>query len=110
VELVEAVGQVTAAAITAPEVVPGFLRASMDGCAVAARDTFGASAGAPQYLEVKGEVAMGAAFQSPVQPGEVRRAPTGAMLHLIVAETKSNGLPSHTSSPSPEKIRSEKAN
>jgi molybdopterin molybdotransferase len=80
VDLAQAGGRITAVAITAPEDVPSFLRASMDGYAVAARDTFGASVGAPQYLEVKGEVAMGAAAQGKVQPGEVLRVPTGAML------------------------------
>ena len=52
----------------------------MDGYAVRARDTFGASVGAPQYLEIKGEVAMGAAPERGVGPGEVLRVPTGAML------------------------------
>ncbi len=61
VELAGAVGRVLAGPVPAPEAVPGFLRATMDGYAVAARDTFGASVGAPQYLEIKGEVAMGVA-------------------------------------------------
>ena len=59
VELAGAVGRVLAEPVAASEAVPGFLRATMDGYAVAARDTFGASVGAPQYLEIKGEVAMG---------------------------------------------------
>ena len=62
------------------EAVPGFLRATMDGYAVRARDTFGASVGAPQYLEIKGEVPMGAAPERGVAPGEAWRVPTGAML------------------------------
>lgn len=80
VSLAAPVGRVLAATITAPEAVPGFLRSAMDGHALAARDTFGASVGAPQYLEIKGEVAMGAAPERSVQPGEVLRVPTGAML------------------------------
>ena len=59
VELAGAVGRVLAGQVNASEAVPGFLRATMDGYAVRARDTFGASVGAPQYLEIKGEVAMG---------------------------------------------------
>ena len=47
VELAEAGGRVLAAPILAPEEVPGFLRATMDGYAVRARDTFGSGAGAP---------------------------------------------------------------
>ena len=80
VELAAAVGRVPAGPVAAPEDVPSFLRASMDGYAVRARDTFGASVGAPQYLEIKGEVAMGAAPKQDVAPGEALRVPTGAML------------------------------
>ncbi len=80
VDLSAAVSRVLAKAVAAPEDVPGFLRASMDGYAVAARDTFGASVGAPQYLEIKGEVAMGAAPARHVAPGEALRVPTGGML------------------------------
>jgi len=80
VDLAAAVGRVLAGPVSAPEDVPGFLRATMDGYAVAARDTFGASVGAPQYLEIKGEVPMGAAPARSVAPGEVLRVPTGGML------------------------------
>ncbi len=82
VDLAEAVGRVLARPVAASEAVPGFLRATMDGYAVAARDTFGASVGAPQYLEIKGEVAMGVAPERGLGPGEVLRAPTGAMLPI----------------------------
>ena len=80
VELAEAGGRVLAAPISAPEAVPGFLRATMDGYAVRARDTFGAGAGAPQYLEIKGEVPMGVAPTRGVGGGETLRVATGAML------------------------------
>ncbi len=78
--LAEAFGRVLAAPITAPEDVPGFLRATMDGYAVRAPDTFGASVGAPQYLEIKGEVPMGVASGRGVANGETLRVATGAML------------------------------
>ena len=80
VELAEAGGRVLAAPISAPEAVPGFLRATMDGYAVRARDSFGAGAGAPQYLEIKGEVPMGVAPSRGVGGGETLRVATGAML------------------------------
>jgi molybdopterin molybdotransferase len=80
VDLAGALGRVLAAAVPAPEDVPAFLRASMDGYGVRAQDTFGASVGAPQYLEIKGEVPMGVAPPRPVSPGEALRVPTGAML------------------------------
>jgi molybdopterin molybdotransferase len=79
-DLAEAWGRVLAAPITAPEEVPGFLRATMDGYAVRARDTFGAGVGAPQYLEIKGEVPMGVAPDRGVGGGETLRVATGAML------------------------------
>jgi molybdopterin molybdotransferase len=80
VELADAGGRVLAATIAAPEDVPGFLRATMDGYAVRAQDTFGASVGAPQYVDIKGEVPMGVAPTRSVAPGETLRVPTGAML------------------------------
>jgi molybdopterin molybdotransferase len=80
VELAEAGGRVLAAPISAPEAVPGFLRATMDGYAVRARDSFGAGAGSPQYLEIKGEVPMGVAPARGVGGGETLRVATGAML------------------------------
>lgn len=79
-DLLDAAGRVAAASITAPEPVPPFPRTTMDGYAVRAQDTFGASPGLPQYLSIKGEVAMGAAPEQPVGPGEALRLPTGAML------------------------------
>jgi molybdopterin molybdotransferase len=80
VELAAAGGRVLAAPIQAPEDVPGFLRATMDGYAVRARDTFGASVGAPQYLEITGEVPMGVASSRAAGSGETLRVATGAML------------------------------
>ena len=80
VDLPAALDRVLAAALPAPENVPAFPRSSMDGYAVRAADTFGASVAAPQYLEIKGEVPMGAAPARPVGVGETLRVPTGAML------------------------------
>jgi molybdopterin molybdotransferase len=80
VDLAAAGGRVLAAPIRAPEDVPGFLRATMDGYAVRAQDTFGASVGAPQYLEIKGEVPMGVAPSRGIASGETLRVATGAML------------------------------
>ncbi|MCL4502989.1 MAG: molybdopterin molybdotransferase MoeA [Deltaproteobacteria bacterium] len=80
VVLSAAIGRVLAGPVSAPEDVPGFLRATMDGYAVAARGTFGASVGTPQYLEIRGEVPMGLAPEQGIGSGEVLRVPTGAML------------------------------
>jgi molybdopterin molybdotransferase len=80
VELSGASGRVLAAAVPAPEGVPAFRRATMDGYAVRAQDTFGASPGQPAYLQIMGEVAMGAVPALRVGPGEALRLATGAML------------------------------
>jgi molybdopterin molybdotransferase len=52
----------------------------MDGYAVRAGDTFGANPGLPQYLEIKGSVAMGKVPLGVVGPGEAWRIATGGML------------------------------
>lgn len=80
VGLLDAAGRILAEALAAPEDVPPFPRAAMDGYAVRAQDTFGASPGLPQYLEIKGDVAMGEAPSRAVGPGEALRLPTGGML------------------------------
>ncbi|MBM4273070.1 MAG: molybdopterin molybdotransferase MoeA [Deltaproteobacteria bacterium] len=80
VELLAALGRTPAHNVIAPEAAPGFPRATMDGYAVRARDTFGASAGAPAYLHIVGEAPMGAAPERAIGPEEAMRAPTGAML------------------------------
>jgi molybdopterin molybdotransferase len=80
IDLAAALGRILAAPLAAPEDVPGFLRSTMDGYAVRAKDTFGASVGAPQYLDIKGEVPMGVAPELGIANGETLRVPTGAML------------------------------
>jgi molybdopterin molybdotransferase len=80
VGLLDAAGRVPAAPLAAPAPVPAFPRATMDGYAVRAQDTFGASPGLPQYLEITGEVVMGAVPDRPVGPGQALRLPTGGML------------------------------
>lgn len=66
--------------IRADENVPGFSRSIMDGFAVRAVDTFGASDGLPAYLDVAGEVLMGQGVHDSVKPGQAWRIPTGGML------------------------------
>src|SRR5947207_2961467 len=52
----------------------------MDGFAVRAADTYGASEGLPACLTVCGEVPMGRAASLQVRPGEAARVHTGGML------------------------------
>ena len=69
-----------AAPVLAPHDLPGFARSTVDGYAVRAADTYGASEGLPSYLEVAGEVAMGAAARVDVSAGGAVAVPTGAVL------------------------------
>jgi len=73
-------GRVLAEDVKSPIDLPGFDRAIMDGFAVRARDTFGASPGAPAYLRLAGEVKMGEAASVKVSPGEAVRVSTGSMM------------------------------
>lgn len=76
----EALGRVVAAEVVAPEDLPGFHRSSMDGYAVRAEDTFGASEGLPAYLEMTGEVMMGESSPAAVGLQEASRISTGGVL------------------------------
>ncbi len=80
IKLSDALGRVLAEDIVAPADIPGFNRATMDGFAVRAATTFGASEGSPAYLEVVGSVAMGKAPDFTVGPGQAARIATGGML------------------------------
>ena len=61
VGLHDALGRITAAPLISPEDSPAFARSAMDGYAVRAADTYGASEGLPAFLTVHGEVPMGSA-------------------------------------------------
>lgn len=78
--LEQAAGRVLSRDITSPEDLPGFYRSSMDGYAVKAKDTFGATESLPALLEVSGEVVMGQTPGATVGPGQAVKIPTGGML------------------------------
>ena len=75
-----ALGRVPAESITAPHALPGFARATVDGFAVRAADTYGASEGLPSYLDLAGEARMGRPPEHEVQPGTAVAIATGAPL------------------------------
>jgi molybdopterin molybdotransferase len=60
--------------------LPHFHRAAMDGYAVKAKDTFGASQSLPAYLKLAGVVEMGKEAAQPVATGEAIRISTGGMM------------------------------
>jgi molybdopterin molybdotransferase len=60
--------------------LPHFHRAAMDGYAVRARDTFGASQSLPAYLKLAGVVEMGKEAVQSLAPGTAIRISTGGMM------------------------------
>src|SRR6202041_2720935 len=78
VPLRQAAGRVLAASVVSDVDVPGFDRAMMDGYAVDADSTEGASAYTPLQLNVVGESMPGCPFDGAVRTGEAVRIMTGA--------------------------------
>ncbi|WP_326835150.1 gephyrin-like molybdotransferase Glp [Amycolatopsis rhabdoformis] len=80
VPLSAALHRVPAAAIPAPHDLPGFAKSTVDGFAVRAADTYGASEGLPSYLDLLGAVRMGTAPTVAVRAGGCVAMPTGGVL------------------------------
>jgi molybdopterin molybdotransferase len=80
VALESALGRIPATPVTAPAPLPGFARSTVDGYAVRAADTYGASEGLPSYLDVRGAVRMGRAPDVEVDAGGAVEIPTGGAL------------------------------
>jgi len=73
-------GRVLAADFGAEVDLPGFRRSTMDGYAVCASSTFGASDSAPALSSVVGAVEMGMSADLSVKPGQAVRLLTGGMV------------------------------
>lgn len=73
-------GRILASALVSDSDLPDFPRSTMDGYAVSASSTFGASDGSPAWLTIAGSVAMGEAPTFTVGPGQAARIATGGML------------------------------
>ncbi|MGI6649146.1 MAG: gephyrin-like molybdotransferase Glp [Bacillota bacterium] len=78
--LAQTLGRRVSKVIRAEEDVPSFDRSTVDGLAVKASDTFGASEGLPAYLEVVGEILMGQPATQELKSGQAIRIATGGML------------------------------
>jgi molybdopterin molybdotransferase len=76
----EASGRVLAKPVAAAVDLPHFDRANMDGFAVKAADTFGASMSTPAYLKILGTVEMGRTARKKLTKGTSMRVATGAMM------------------------------
>jgi molybdopterin molybdotransferase len=80
IEMSQALGRVTAFPVPAPHALPSFTRSTVDGYAVQAASTFGASESLPAYLEVAGEVPMGASPTLALKKTTCALIHTGGML------------------------------
>ncbi|TWF79080.1 molybdopterin molybdotransferase [Pseudonocardia hierapolitana] len=80
VPLADALHRVPAGAVPATGPLPGFARSTVDGYAVRAADTYGASESLPSYLDLLGAVRMGEAPTVAVRPGGAVGMPTGGVL------------------------------
>lgn len=80
ISVVHALNRVLAEDILAPQPLPDFERSTVDGYAVRAQDTFGASDSLPAYLTLIGEVPMGAAPAFEIGAGQCALIHTGGML------------------------------
>jgi molybdopterin molybdotransferase len=76
----DALDRVLSEDVSSPGDLPTFPRSTMDGFAVRAADTFGATEGLPAYLDLVGEVLMGHAPAVSLGLGQAARIATGGML------------------------------
>ena len=77
---VEASGRILAQEIVAPQNVPNFDRSAMDGFALDAESTFGASSYNSLTFRVVGQITPGETFDGTIQPGETLRIMTGSSI------------------------------
>ncbi|MBX3049940.1 MAG: molybdopterin molybdotransferase MoeA [Caldilineaceae bacterium] len=76
----DALDRVLAAPLASPQDLPEFARSTVDGYAVNAADTYGASSSLPAFLTIIGEVAMGRTSDLQLGVGEAALVHTGGMV------------------------------
>jgi molybdopterin molybdotransferase len=97
VTVADAFGRVVAVDVVATEAIPPFANSGMDGYAVRALDTAGASADTPVRLPVVDELPAGHAPTRALAPGEAIRIMTGAVFPdgadavVMVEQTRRDG-------------------
>jgi molybdopterin molybdotransferase len=78
--LEESYGYILSGDIVSTEDLPSFSRTTVDGFAVNAADTYGATESMPAYLNIKGEIKMGDRPRVVLNKGEAAKISTGGML------------------------------
>ncbi|CAG1012865.1 molybdopterin molybdotransferase [Anaerolineales bacterium] len=108
VDTIHALGRFTAADVFAPHPLPEFPRTTVDGYAVRAKDTFGASDSLPAYFTMIGEVPMGDAPDFELGAGQCALIHTGGMLPsgadavVMIEYTQTTGKGGSRSAPTEE--------
>jgi molybdopterin molybdotransferase len=95
-----ALGVVPAEDVLSGERLPGWARATVDGYAVRAADTYAASETMPTFLELAGAVIMGRAPDGDVRPGTAMTIPTGGLIPhgadaVVMVEHTTEPMPGH---------------
>ena len=80
VPLDKAIGRILSRDLFAAEDLPEGARSTVDGFAVHAPDTFGASDSIPAFLDVAASVTMGSLPDFEIRPGQAAPIPTGGFL------------------------------
>src|SRR5215213_11462990 len=80
IDVPSSLGRILAEDIIAPHPLPDFQRSTVDGYAVRARDTHGASDSLPAYLKLIGEVPMGDAPAFAIGTSQCALIHTGGMV------------------------------
>jgi len=80
IPLLETYGRILAEDIVSDVDLPDFARSTMDGYAIKASSSFGASESIPAFLNIKGSVLMGEVPDFSIGTGEAAKISTGGML------------------------------
>ncbi|SDH42410.1 molybdopterin-binding protein [Halanaerobium congolense] len=80
IELDQSLNRILADNVFSPVDLPPFSRSTVDGYAVKAADTAGASASMPTYLDIIGSIEMGVETELELKSGQAAAIPTGGMI------------------------------
>jgi molybdopterin molybdotransferase len=80
VPVIQALGKITAEDVQAVQDLPDFRRSTVDGYALLAKDSHGASESLPAYLELAGEIPMGSKAEIILESRKCALIHTGGML------------------------------
>ena len=77
IKTIDSLSRTVSTPITSPSDLPSFDRSTMDGYAVRATDTYGASQSQPSYLNLVSEITMGSIPKTKIKVGQAAKIFTG---------------------------------